>query len=188
MVHEAEDSELLLRVAAKDAAAFADFCKRHAQAIYRLAYRTLGDASAAEDAAAAIFAKVWFKARAFRVESRAATWLYRLAVRTILDAARARNRWWRKLWRVWRDRGAAAAGGSNDPAQALDCLEQQDNAARRVHAALAQLKEPDRALVHLFYFEELGLPEIEAILKVPQSVLKMRLHRARAKLRQLLGE
>ena len=43
----------------------------------------------------------------------------------------------------------------------------------------------DRALVHLYYYENRGLAEIEGILGVGRDALKMRLARARKRLRQL---
>ena len=52
--------------------------------------------------------------------------------------------------------------------------------------ALEQLSDSDRALLHLYYFESQTLGEIETILSVPKANLKMRLARARARLRSLL--
>jgi RNA polymerase sigma-70 factor (ECF subfamily) len=185
MASDASEDRLLARVAEGDSAALTELIERFQPAVFRLAYRTLGEAAAADDACADVFAKLWFKAKTFRGGSLASTWLYRLAVRTILDAARNRQRWWKRLWRAWRGRPAASSD-AGDPAQRLPLTEEAAAANRRLHAALAQLNEPDRILVHLFYFEERGLAEIEAILDVPEATLKMRLHRARQKLRELL--
>jgi RNA polymerase sigma-70 factor (ECF subfamily) len=60
--------------------------------------------------------------------------------------------------------------------------------ARRLDAALATLSTEDRALVHLHYFEERTLADIAAIVGSTRDALKMRLSRARAKLRDVLGD
>jgi RNA polymerase sigma-70 factor, ECF subfamily len=60
--------------------------------------------------------------------------------------------------------------------------------AERVARALAALSPEDRALIHLHYYEEQSLAEIAPVLKVSRDALKMRLARAREKLRASLGE
>ena len=66
--------------------------------------------------------------------------------------------------------------------------ESQDLAARRVQEAFGRLSETDRALAHLYYFEQRGLAEIAVILGTTRDALKMRLARARQRLRDLLRD
>ena len=73
-----------------------------------------------------------------------------------------------------------------EPADDLMVDEQRRLSANLLDRAIRSLGETDRALVHLYYFEERGLKEIEAILDVPHATLKMRLTRARQKLRLVL--
>ncbi len=55
-------------------------------------------------------------------------------------------------------------------------------------AALAELSDSDRALIHLYYFEQRGLAEIAQIMETPRETLKTRLARARGRLRKLLED
>jgi RNA polymerase sigma-70 factor (ECF subfamily) len=172
--------ELLRRCQAGDEAALGELVRGYQERIFRLACRILGDASLADDATARALEKVWSKAGQWRGRSSAGTWIYRVAYRTILDARRARQRWWDR-WRPWPLRWL-------DPRPEPSARLNQADEADRVHLALAELSPADRALVHLYYFEGQGLGDIEAVLGVRRDALKMRLARARHKLRQLLED
>ena len=59
--------------------------------------------------------------------------------------------------------------------------------AARIRAAVAELEPADRALVHLYYFEDRNLAELEVVFAVGRDALKMRLARARQKLKVILS-
>ena len=69
-----------------------------------------------------------------------------------------------------------------NPAECLDF----DAEAKVVREATAQLSEPLREIIVLRYFEDLSLREISALLKLPLSTVKFRLHFAKRKLRAKL--
>jgi RNA polymerase sigma-70 factor, ECF subfamily len=54
--------------------------------------------------------------------------------------------------------------------------------------AIARLSEEQRAVVHLFYGEDLSVHEIASVLAVPAGTIKSRLFHARATLKHHLGE
>ena len=56
-----------------------------------------------------------------------------------------------------------------------------------VRSALAQLPQHYQAVVAAHYVDDLGLHEIADRLKLTESAVRSRLHRARARLRDLLG-
>lgn len=172
--------ELLRRCQAGDEAALGVLVRGYQERIFRLAWRMLGDADLADDATARVLEKVWSKSGQWQGRSSAGTWIYRVAFRTILDVQRSRQRWWAR-WRPWQLR---LADHRSDPAQGM---EQQETAAR-VQKAMDELTPADRALVHLYYFENQGLADIEPVLGVKRDVLKMRLARARERLRKRLED
>lgn len=179
-----EGDELLRRCQQGDEAALTALVRSFQDRVFRLAYRVSGDAAAAEEAAAEVFVKVWQRARQWRGDSSAGTWIYRIAVRTVLDHERNRNRWWRRWARALP---GLLADPRPEPAQELVEREALRNGSLRIQQALARLPEPDRVLVHLYYFEERKLAELEPLLGATRDALKMRLARARRKLRDLLG-
>ena len=179
---------LLRRCRRRDSAALSEIISLHERRLYRLALGVLGNPAAAEDAVARAFVAIWTHAGQWRGEAAAATWIHRIAVRKIIDVARSERRW---TMRLFGRRSEGELGRVPDPRPGPD-RETEDRESRglrrkRVGEALARLKEDDRVLVHLFYFEGLALSEIEGILDVPKTNLKMRLARAREKLRKLLG-
>lgn len=141
-----------------------------------------GNAALAEEATAAALLKIWTRCGKWRRESSARTWIYRLAVRTILDTLRGQKRWWRRWLGLTADVVDAAANAT----ARLEKQEEEKKTTARIQDALAQLEPADRALVHLYYFEDQSLPEIEAILGVSRDALKTRLARARQRLKGIL--
>ncbi|OAI46635.1 hypothetical protein AYO44_10995 [Planctomycetaceae bacterium SCGC AG-212-F19] len=182
--------DLLRRCQRGDQAALAELVRSYQDRIFRLASRVVSDAGLAEEATAQAFVKIWTHAGQWRGQASAGTWIYRIAVRAVLDVQRGQRRWWRR----WS--GSSPSGRSCSrlavvdprptPAEQFQQRDERDRDGARIQEALRQLPEADRALVHLFYFEDRGLAEIESILGVPRANLKMRLARARQRLRTFL--
>lgn len=179
----ADDVNLLQRCQQGDERALAELVDRYQQRLFGLALRVAGDPSLAEEAAVDAFYKIWRKVGQWRGGTSPESWIYRIAVRTVLDLKRSRTRWWQRA-----ELAAAAGPPDVDPGPAAELAADEDRQAvgEALASAIELLPPDDRALVHLYYFEERGLKEIEAILDVPQANLKMRLARARQKLRRVL--
>lgn len=181
-----DDGDLLLqRCREGDASALPALVRLYQGPIFRLACRVLGDAARAEEATADALAKVWARCGQWRGEARASTWIYQVAIRAVLDCRRRRRRWLR--FGVSLEE-AELLDPQPGPAEEVAEQERHEWVGQRLQAALRQLAEPDRVLVHLYYYEQRGLAEIEAILGVARATLKTRLARARQRLRTLLGD
>src|SRR5262249_59968002 len=161
-----------------DESALAGLVEQFSGRVFRLALRMLGDRGRAEEATADVFVKFWTTARRWRGDAGVGTWTYRIAYHTILDHRRRKRRPWIAL-------SADLPDPMPGPLDRSVRSEEEEQASRRVHEAMSQLSEPDRALVHLYYFEQLKLAEIGEIVGVTRDMLKMRLARARQKLRDL---
>ncbi len=180
-----DDDRRLLRLCQQgDEAALSELVRRYQAPVFRLSWRMLGDASLAEEAASRTFVKLWTKCGGWRGESAVSTWLYRLAVRASLDVQRGQRRWWRRFVSALPE---SVADPQADVAGAAAERDERAAVARRLRQALDELPEADRALVHLYYFEQRGLAEIAEILDSSADALKMRLARARKRLRLILG-
>ncbi len=55
----------------------------------------------------------------------------------------------------------------------------------RVKELVQELKNNSRAVLSLYYFEQLSIPEISIALNIPQGTVKSRLFKARGELKQL---
>jgi RNA polymerase sigma-70 factor, ECF subfamily len=175
--------DLLRRCQRGDATALSELIRLHQNRLFRVAFRVLRDPGRAEDAVADAFATIWFRCGSWRGEA-AGTWLHRVAYRVILDHARSRRRW----WRFFAPAAQEAVAAEKEPSSDLTERDQQAHRAGRLDAALATLAAEDRILVHLHYFEEQSLAEIAVVLQVSRDALKMRLSRARTRLREALGD
>ena len=174
--------DLLRRCQRGDATALSELIRQLQDRLFRVAFRVLRDPGRAEDAVADAFTAIWSRCGKWRGEA-AGTWIHRVAYRIVLDHARSRRRWWR-LFRSSAQEPVAAP----EPGSDLADRDQQAHRAQRLEAALATLDPEDRMLVHLHYFEEQSLAEIAVILQVSRDALKMRLSRARVRLREALGD
>ena len=69
------------------------------------------------------------------------------------------------------------------PASGTDCTERLS-----LWQAVERLPEDFRVVVTLFYYEDLNIRQISSVLGLTQPAVKTRLHRGRARLRELLEE
>ena len=171
------DANLIERVAGGDSDAFAELYRRFARPVLAMAMRQLGDNGRAEEAAQETFAAVWRSARSFRPErGSGSAWLYAVARHAIIDRARQR----REPVAEPREEAAVEPGPE----------EQAEGSwlAWRVHAALEQLPERERAVLELAYWSGLSQAEIASYLDVPLGTVKTRTRTGLARLAGLLEE
>lgn len=167
--------------------AFASLVDRYERRVYAICHRYFGDATDAEDATQETFINIARRAGSFQGGSKLSTWIYRVSVNTCHDMARRRAR--RPQTPVADVVAVADAAASHDsigwdPGDPAEYSE----VAGRVGAALAQLDEVSRALIVLVSIEGRSYEEASAILDVPIGTAKSRVHRARARLADLLVE
>lgn len=70
--------------------------------------------------------------------------------------------------------------------EGIDLYSEQDEKNEVIIKELEKLKEEDKKIFMMFYYEDKKIKEISNILSVSQSKVKMKLHRIRKKLKQNL--
>jgi RNA polymerase sigma-70 factor (ECF subfamily) len=166
-----------------DGEAYRRLVERHQNRVYGLAYRVIGSAPEAEEAAQDAFLRAWRALPEFRGEARFSTWLHSIAVRCAYDASvrlrarRGREQSYEEMAEMPGGEAAVAAA-----TQAPDPEGGADLPAR----LLARLSDVQRAVVTLYYMEDRPVEEIARILGLPANTVKTHLHRARAALRAAL--
>ena len=90
--HRDPDAALMLRVKQGDMAAFEELVEKHKQPVMNLIYRTLQDATEAEDLAQNAFVQVFKSAHRYRASAKFSTWLYTIARNLCLNEIRRRSR------------------------------------------------------------------------------------------------
>lgn len=147
----------------------AELARVYAPAIFRLAYARTGSRADAEDIMQEVFVRLLRSRPDFADREHARAWLLRVA-------ANCANDWFRAPWRR-----------REEPlSPALPAPEEREDGG--VVEAVLTLPAKYRAVVHLYYYEELSVAEIAAIIGRSEGAVKSRLFRARALLRDILKE
>jgi RNA polymerase sigma-70 factor, ECF subfamily len=135
-----------------------------------MAYRYASNPSEAEDIAQDALLRAWRRRSTLREADRRNQWL----------ATIVRNEAFRQHARVRPDPTSTieTQEGAEDE-QVVATVERAD-----LHAALKRLSERDRQLLELRYGEDLTQSAIARKLGIPEGTVKVRLHRARDKLRR----
>lgn len=169
------DIELVARARQGEDDAFAELVRRHERLVYNLAYRMLGRAEDARDAAQDAFVSCYRNLRRFRGEAAFGTWLHRIAVNACYDILRKRRQ-----EPVELDEGLGEAAAPGDHAE-------RTSDAVDVQRALSRVPAEFRAVMILHDVQGLPYEDIAAALEIPVGTVKSRLHRGRVALGQELG-
>ena len=174
------DTELARMAAEGDAAAFEEIHRRYRRLVYNVALRMTGNAADAEDLTQESFVSCLRSVGGFRGEASFATWLYRLAVNQVKMHFRRRKS--RPVEQScdeeMRDRASNFARRRNVP-RAVERIAIKD--------AVGALPKGYRAAFILHDVEGYEHTEIARMLGVNAGTSKSQLHRARAKLREMLA-
>jgi RNA polymerase sigma-70 factor (ECF subfamily) len=171
---EPDDSSLVERFRAGERAAFDALVRRYQKPIYWLALRYVGNDADAKDVAQRALVQAFTKARELREGASFRTWVYRVAANLSLN--------------LLRDRKPQAAL-ADDVAIALakEPLVEEE-AQRRLRAAVKQLSPQQRLVVELRVFEELSFREVAEIADTTENSAKVSFHHALQRLRELMNQ
>jgi RNA polymerase sigma-70 factor (ECF subfamily) len=178
VVVDRTDAELLRATLAGDENAFIEIYRRHRDRVHRFAYRMTGSEETARDITHTCFASL--------LESPGRFDGRRASLGTYLCTA-ARNHALRQASRAWRE-PSNAQGADLRPTSSPGPLELllDDERARVVREAICALAPLHREVLILAEYEELDLASIAEIVDAEVGAVRVRLHRARRKLRGLL--
>ena len=177
----AEEMALVERCRQGDLAAFEAIYRTHAGRLYSVAVRMLGNTADAEDMLQEIFMSAHRKLDSFRGDSALGTWLYRLATNLCLDHLRSRASKSDQLTGGLDDAPALADGASRRLAERT--VERMD-----LERALAQLPQGCRTAFVLHDVEGLEHREVAEMLGIAEGTSKSQVHKARMRLREMLGK
>ena len=176
----ADDLALVERCRNGDLSAFEAIYKTHSGRLYSVACRMLGNPADAEDLLQEIFLAAHRKLHSFRGDSALGTWLYRLATNLCLDHLRSRATRSSQMTGALDEQPALADSSSRK-------LAERTVAKMDLERALAQLPEGCRTAFVLHDVEGLEHREVADMLGIAEGTSKSQVHKARLRLRTLLG-
>jgi RNA polymerase sigma factor (sigma-70 family) len=172
------DEYLVLLSQAGSTDAMDGLARRWTPRLLRYAVRVLGGSAESAETARDVVQETWVGAirglRGLRDPAQFPAWIYGIATRKCADAIRANIR--------RRRLDAHAAVDNEGPRDATVGVEHQID----LLSGIRQLPPKQRAVVHLFYGEDLTVEEIAAALGIPAGTVKSRLHHAREALKRNL--
>ena len=175
-----EDQELLWLEQARrgDQAAFARLVEVYQGPVYNLAYRMLGGAAEAEDAAQETFIRMYTKLHTFQPERKLSSWVLSIASHYCIDRLRRRQGNWLSL----DDEPVAAVIpsrqlGPEDAALRGEVRDEVQNLVERLAPAY-------RVPLLLRYWYDLSYSEIAEVMGLTVQAVKSRLHRARLQIQE----
>ena len=164
----------ILRALQGDQAAFGQLLRAYERPVYNLAYRMLGNAEEAEDAAQETFLRAYTRLATYQPERKFVNWLLSIASHYCIDRLRRHAR----TPQLSLDDALPPQWLTSDgerPEQVVDRKQEQE----MVRKVLATLPPDYRTAVVLRYWYDMSYEEIATTTGSTESAIKSRLHRAR---------
>ena len=177
-----EDIALIQRILAGDETAFACLIEKYQKQVHAHAWRKTGDFHIAEDITQETFLQVYQKLETLEDPTQFSRWLHAI-VNNLCKAWFRKNRIKTESLEETDISEIETEAYSQYVASehAKTTAEAQRDLVRRL---LAKLKESDREVITLHYFEEMTSAEIGSYLGVSENTAKSRIRRARQRLKK----
>jgi RNA polymerase sigma-70 factor (ECF subfamily) len=169
--------------------AFERLVRPHFDRLYRLAWRLAGSKAEAEDLFQELLIKAYGKIDDLATIDQPGPWLCRVMYNLFIDEKRrfARQRMHTVEEGQLAGDGIDGLAGADDTGSDPVAENQRIEQIQRLDTALAQLSDEHRIVVLLHDTEGYKLAEIQELTGTPVGTIKSRLHRARARLREILS-
>ncbi|UZR98682.1 RNA polymerase sigma factor [Chondrinema litorale] len=180
-VHQLKDEEIIYSLTNQfDTTCFNEISKRYETKIFKRCRAYVKDEELARDLTQDIFIKLFLHLDAFKSGGRFSPWLYTIANNTCLDYLRKNRKKYHvklseELFEQFEDISELDVDHSLDEDLTMELLEE----------LMKQLPPQDKMVLLLKYSQKLSLKEIQEIMGLGESAVKMRLKRAREKITRL---
>jgi RNA polymerase sigma-70 factor (ECF subfamily) len=173
------DIEIISKVLSGDTEAYAEIVGRYQNYVFTLALRVVKNREDAEEVAQDAFVKAYRALADFKGASKFSTWLYTIVNNTSITFLRKKRLQTHSL----DNEKVFEMAESKDSGMSANQVEQKSKIAM-VNRAINLLNPDDAEVITLFYQGEQTLEEIARILKIETNTAKVRLHRARTRLKE----
>ena len=169
------DRRLLSAIASdRDEVAMETLYRHYQERLVPFLYRLTHDRALIEETYNEVMLKVWRKAHQYKGQSMVSSWIFSIDYRTCLRMIKKSKR---------------GELSSTDTLSSQAAHEDHHPLRERmVQQALGQLTPDHRMVLELAYFQGLATQEIAQIIGRPVNTVKTRLHHARNKMRDILGD
>ena len=177
-----DDVALIQRILAGDENAFESLIRKYQKQVHALAFRKVRDFQTAEDITQETFLQVHQKLATLNDPAKFSGWLYAIVNHQCIAWYRENRLQTEALQEIYISEIETEAYSryiATEHAK-ITAAAQKD----LVKKLLTKLKESDREVITLHYFEDMTSAEIGEVLGVSENTVKSRLHRARQRLKK----
>ncbi len=182
MMVKETDNYLVDEVMAGHAKAFAVLVERYKDMVFTLSVSLLRDRQEAEEVAQDTFLKVYKALPKFQNKSKFSTWIYRIVYNESISRLRRKKT---NLISV-EDLSYGELADSFEEMEP-EWLEKEER-KRKLFEAISLLKEEEKTILMLYYFENCRIDEISDITSLSNENVKTKLFRTRKKLYSILNK
>jgi RNA polymerase sigma factor (sigma-70 family) len=176
---EITDSEVISRVLRGESQLYAVLVDRYQNLVFSICLKYTSSREDAEEIAQDAFVKAYCALADFRGASKFSTWLYTIVTTTCISFLRKKKI---DVYSLDNEDIFELADNQNSSFSA-NTIEQKSR-AKMVATAMQLLSPDDAQLITLFYKGDQSIDEIASVLRVEPNAAKVRLHRARQRLKE----
>ena len=176
------DVKLIQRILAGDENAFESLIQKYQRQVHAHALRKIGDFQIAEDITQETFLRVYQKLDTLKHPTQFSKWLYAIVDHLCIAWFRKNRLQTRSLQEIHISETEAEAYSRYVATEHAKTTAEAQRAL--VKELLTKLKESDRTVITLHYFEEMTSSEIGEFLGVSENTIKSRIRRARQHLKK----
>lgn len=181
MQNKTADKELIALVLNGNQSAYAELVKRHQRFVFTLALRFSKSREDAEEISQDCFIKAYRSLHTFKQTSKFSTWLYSIVYTTAMTSLRKKRLDTQSI--DDEDNGEVLMNQISD--YKADIVEKKSKSVY-LNKAINQLLPIDATIITLFYQGEQSLDEIAIALNMETNTVKVKLFRARNRLKEKL--
>ena len=172
------DEEIIGRILKGDQSAFTPLVERYQNYVFTLVLRFTENREDAEEIAQDVFVKAYRSLADFRGDSKFSTWLFTITRTTCLSFLRKK-----KLDTQSLDNERTGLQLENRESDFNANLVEQKSKHAMLNQAISMLSPDDAQVLNLFYKGDQTLEEIGRIMGMESNTVKVKLHRARQRLK-----
>jgi RNA polymerase sigma factor (sigma-70 family) len=173
------DTEIISRILKGEQSAFALLVERYQNYVFTLVLRFNENREDAEEIAQDVFVKAYRSLADFRGDSKFSTWLFTITRTTCISFLRKK-----KLDTLSLDNERTGLQVENRESGFNANLVEQKSRHAMLNRAIAMLSPDDAQVLNLFYKGDQTLEEIGKIMRLDPNTVKVKLHRARQRLKE----
>ena len=165
-----------------DTNAYSVLVDRYKDKVFSLVFGILKDNELAQEVAQDLLVKAYTSLKKFRMDSSFSTWIYRISYNSAISETRKR-----KQYSTSFDEKILSEVSKDHEYETIESID-KENDQYRLSKAISALLPDEQLIINMYYFESKAISDISEVTGLGQSNIKVKLHRLRKKLKELLIE